>query len=153
MPPSLRAVVILAGTNNIEANGPWAVCAGVQEIIKKILAERPGLLVGVLAVLPRKPGPFAGGLTEMDLMKRVDTLNQGLQFLVARMPSVVYEDASSWDELCDSSPSRKGLMNRQFFADYVHLNSLGYRVLTAAILRLMQRLNVGLLFTIASIFM
>ena len=150
MPPSLRFAVILAGTNDVEANGPWAVCAGVQAIIKQIQAERPGLLVGVLAVLPRRPGPFSHGLTEMELMSRVNTVNQGLQCLVAQMPSVVYEDASCWHELCHSSPSRKGLMNEQFFDDYVHLNSLGYRVLTAAISRLIQRLNLCLG---ASIFM
>ena len=142
MPNTLRAVILLAGTNDIEANGPWVVCAGVKKIILQIQAERPGLLVGVLAVLPRKPGPFARGLTEIQLMTRVNTLNLGLQGLVAQMPSVVYEDASCWDELCHSSPSRKGLMNQRFFDDYVHLNSLGYRLLTAAILRLMQRLNV-----------
>ena len=141
MPPSLRAVIILAGTNNIEANGPLAVCAGVHTLIKEIQADRPGLLVGILGVLPRKPGP-SRGLTEMDLMSRVRSLNQGLQGL-ARMPSVVYEDACSWHELCDSSPSRKGLMNERFFADCVHLNSLGYRVLTAAILRLMANLCLG----------
>ena len=139
MSPSLRAVIILAGTNNIEANGPWAVCAGVHKLIKEIRAERPGLLVGILGVLPRKPGPSCG-LTEVELMARVSTLNQGLQGLVAHMPSVVYEDACGWHELCDSSRSRKGLMNKLFFADCVHLNSLGYRVLTAAILRLIAYL-------------
>ena len=143
MPHTLRAVVILAGTNDIEANGPWAVCAGVRKIIFQIQAERPRLSVGVLGVLPRRPGPFTRGLTEEELMTRVNTLNQGLQGLVASLPSVVYEDANCWHELCDSSPSRKGLMNNSFFTDCVHLNSLGYRVLTVAILRLMASLCLG----------
>ena len=141
MPSSLRAVILLAGTNNLEANSPLAVCAGIQTLIKKIRAERPGLLVGVLAVLPRQPGPFACGLSETELMTRVNTLNRGLQSLAAQIPRVVYEDASCWHELCDSSSSRKGLMNKQFFADYVHLNRRGYRVLADAILRLIQRLR------------
>ena len=139
MPPSLRSVVILAGTNDIEANCPWSVCAGVRELIKRIQGERTGLSVGVLAVLPRRP--FASGLTETELMFRIDTLNQGMQSLVAHMPGVVYEDASCWQELCHSSGSREGLMNKQFFSDYVHLNSRGYGVLTAAIVRLIQRLQ------------
>ena len=91
MPPSLRSVVILAGTNDIEANCPWAVCAGVRELIRRIQGERTGLSVGVLAVLPRKPGPYASGLTETELM--------------------------------------------------FHLNSRGYGVMTAAIVRLIQRLQ------------
>ena len=140
MPPSLRAVVLLAGTNNIEANSPRVVCAGIRKLIEQIQAERSGLFVGVLAVLPRKPGPFARGLTERELMMRVHSLNQGIRSLVACMPRVLYEDACE-QELCDSSRSRKGLMNKQFFADYVHLNRRGYVVLTAAILRLMQRLQ------------
>jgi lysophospholipase L1-like esterase len=113
------------------------VCAGVGELIRRVHADRPGLLVGILGVLPRAPGPFASGLTEAELMLRVDTLNQGMQSLVASMPGVVY--ASCWHELCDSS--REGLMNKQFFEDYVHLNNRGYAVLTAAILRLIQRLQ------------
>ena len=141
MPPSLHAVIILAGTNNIEANSPWAVCAGLRKLIEQIQAERPGLFVGVLPLLPRKPGPFTRVLTETELMFRVNTLNQGMRGLVARMPRVVYEDASCWQELCYSSGSRKGLMNTEFFADYVHLNSRGYGVLTAAIVRLIQRLQ------------
>ena len=138
MPSSLRAVVLLAGTNNIEANSPWAVCAGMRKVIEHIQAERSGLFVGVLAVLPRRPGPFARGLTEGELMIRVDSLNQGLRSLVSCMPRVFYEDAC-WHELCDSS--RKGLMNTQFFADYVYLNRRGYAVLTAAIMRLLRFLN------------
>ena len=136
MPSSLRAVVLLAGTNNIEANSPWAVCAGMRKLIENIQAERSGLFVGVLAVLPRRPGPRARGLTEEELMIRVNSLNQGMRSLVACMPRVFYEDACL-HELCNSS----GLMNTQFFADYVHLNRRGYAVLTAAILRLLRFLN------------
>ena len=117
------------------------MCAGVRELIKRIQGERTGLSVGVLAVLPREPGPFASGLTETELMFRIDTLNQGMQSLVAHMPGVVYEDASCWQELCHSSGSREGLMNKRSFSDYVHLNSRGYGVLTAAIVRLIQRLQ------------
>ena len=112
------------------------MCRG-RELIRTVHADRPGLLIGILGVLPRAPGPFASGLTEAELMLRVDTLNQGMQSLVASMPGVVY--ASCWHELCDSS--RKGFMNKQFFADYVHLNNRGYAVLTAAIFRLIQRLQ------------
>lgn len=116
-----RAVVILAGTNDIAGNtGPSTIEMIADNVVSMVeLAEANGIRVVLSSVLPAYRFPWR---RELEPAPRIVALNQRLRDY-ARTRGIVYLDYHS-----AMSDAQSGLRS-EFSADGVHPNERGYRTM------------------------
>jgi lysophospholipase L1-like esterase len=120
---SPKAIVLLAGTNNIgaipvpqrsTAHAP-EIAGGVEAIVQAMQAKAPAAAVVLTGVFPRNDG----GAATLEL---VDAINEQLAAFAGRSERVRYLDINA--QLADS----RGMLDERMSGDGLHLNERGYEV-------------------------
>lgn len=128
-----RVVVLMIGTNNIGANTPAEIAAGIRRIVRLLRDKLPETKVLVLGVFPRGKKRMKE-LEEDTLDPRPAQIN-ALVAPIADGKMIFYEDISK-SFLNDGGNIPKSLM-----PDFLHLSPEGYAAWANAIEPLLWKLN------------
>lgn len=114
-----KAVVLMIGTNNMNANTPAEIADGITAIVKKLRAKLPETKILLLGIFPRgeKPGPVRDRIK--DTNERISKLDDG--------SSVKYLDIGRHFLEAD------GTISREIMPDFLHLKRKGYQIWADAI--------------------
>lgn len=111
-----KALVLLIGTNNLEADSPEAIATGIRQVITELKRALPGTRIIVMGILPR------GQSANDPYRARIDQVNA----IISRYDDgrrVRYIDPGSSLLMPDGS------ISRAIMPDYLHLSPLGYEML------------------------
>ncbi|MFO0908691.1 MAG: platelet-activating factor acetylhydrolase IB subunit [Isosphaeraceae bacterium] len=115
-----RAVVLMIGTNNINADTPAEIAEGIKTIVEKLHTRLPKTKVLLLGVFPR--GPKGDAVRE-----RVKAVNER----IARL-----DDGGKTVKYLDIGPKflePDGTLKREIMPDLLHLSRRGYQIWADAI--------------------
>jgi lysophospholipase L1-like esterase len=111
---SPKVVVLMIGTNNINADTPAEITEGVAAVVKKIREKTPEAKVLLLAVFPRRPNPDAVRDRVKAVNDRIAKLDDGKTVKYLDIgPRFVKDD---------------GTISREVMPDFLHLSRKGYRI-------------------------
>jgi len=115
-----KAAVLMIGTNNMGANSPEEIAAGIKAVINKLRTSLPETRLLVLAVFPRGEKP------DEELRKKNEAINKLIED-VGDGKMVQYLNINA--KLMNAD----GTQNREIMPDLVHLSPRGYEIWGEAI--------------------
>lgn len=118
-----KAVVLMIGTNNVNANSPEEIAQGIETIVATVREKQPQAKILLLAVFPRgdKPDGKLGQANEK--LKKVN----GLIAPLDDGKSVFFLDIG------DRFPRDNGALSAAAMPDFLHLSAAGYQIWADAI--------------------
>lgn len=117
---SPKVAVVMIGTNNIGANKPEDILAGVAAIVEELNTKLPKTKVLLLGIFPRdeKPDTFN--------RRQVAAVNSLIQSRLGTRKGVTYLD------LGDRFLQADGTISRDTMGDYLHPTAAGYKIWATA---------------------
>ena len=114
-----KVIIIKIGTNNIGLNTPEDIAAGIEAVCAAAHAKQPRAKILLLGILARRDEQPGHSVTE-----RVN------QLLAAHVKGVDY---ATFRDCGTALRNADGIPNAAFFADDVHINAAGYKILGAQV--------------------
>lgn len=131
-PASIKTIILMAGTNNIEKHNVDQVFAGIVNLIKTIHEKNPGLQIKLFG-LPARDSTVKK-LTNEALMTKIKDLNTKLATLDGTNNIQFF---NFFNKL-----TKNGLeKDAAYFDDHVHFNSAAYKIFGAEIYKILDQQN------------
>ena len=131
-----RVVVLMIGTNNLNANGPQEIAEGVEAVVRELRQQLPEARVLLMGVLPRGP-------SEKDLARQlVKEINRRLKELAGDVDDKEKKDDKKdkmvrfldiGGEFLVKEGDKKGDLDKDLMPDFVHLSPRGYQIWESAL--------------------